>query len=150
MLPVAFEHDTESVKKNIKMRKIAMDHLSSGGLVVLFPAGAVASAPSWLAPAREPDWNPFTAKMLLKSEAKVVPVYFSGENSRWYQWAALLSPTLRQSLLLHEIAHSMGKPQKPVVGNVLERGEIEIWADDPTGFMRWLRAKTLSLADEVD
>jgi putative hemolysin len=147
MLPVAFPHEKDSVRKNLEMRRQAMEHLRDGGVVVLFPAGQVASAPSWFAPAVEAEWNPFTAKMLLKSGAQVVPVYFPGQNSRLYHWANLISPTLRQGLLLHEIVHAMGKPQRPVIGPVVPPDEIAARSGNTTEFMAWLRARTLALAD---
>ena len=149
MLPVAFSHEPDSQRKNVKMRSLAMKHLESGGVVILFPAGGVAAAPSWRSPAREEDWNPFTSKMLLRSDALVVPVFFPGENSRWYQWAHQVSVTLRQGLLLHEIVHAMGKPQKPVIGDVISREEIGDWQSrDAFAFMEWLRGRTLSLRED--
>ncbi|MCC6006465.1 MAG: lysophospholipid acyltransferase family protein [Rhodobacteraceae bacterium] len=147
MLPVAFPHEADSVRKNVEMRKLAMEHLRDGGVVVLFPAGQVAAAPSWMAQAVEAEWNPFTAKMLLKSDAKVLPIYFPGQNSRLYHWANLVSPTLRQSLLLHEIVHAMHKPQRPVIGELIAREEIEAFPGNTTAFMAWLRARVLALGE---
>ncbi|AZB69895.1 acyltransferase, partial [Cereibacter sphaeroides] len=90
-------------------------------------------------------WNPFTAKLIQRSGAQVLPVRFQGQNSRWYQIANRLSPTLRQGLLLHEVVHTLNRPQAPVVGAPIGRDEIEPWARDPRGFMAWLRARTLAL-----
>ncbi len=147
MLPVAFPHEPDALKTNIAMRKEAMKHLADGGVIILFPAGQVATSPGWFDSAVEPEWSPFTAKMILRSKARVVPVYFPGQNSRWFQIANKLSITLRQGLLLHEIAHAMGKPQKPVIGHPIERDEIDRWADNPRGFMAFLRETTLSLRE---
>jgi putative hemolysin len=149
MLPVAFPHEKDSVRKNLEMRRLAMEHLKDGGVVALFPAGQVAAAPSWFAKAVEADWNPFTAKMLLRSGAQVVPVYFPGQNSRLYHWANLISPTLRQSLLLHEIVHAMHKPQRPVIGEVIPAEEIAARAGNTSALMAWLRDETLALAQRV-
>jgi len=145
MLPVAFPHEPDAVRMNIEMRKLAMDHLAENGVIILFPAGQVATSRDWFGPAVEADWLPFTAKMILKSDTKVVPVFFPGQNSRWFQIANRLSDTLRQSLLLHEIAHAMHKPQKPVIGKALERADIDPWIKDPRGFMAHLRQMTLGL-----
>ena len=72
---------------------------------------------------------------------------FPGQNSRAYQIANKLSPMLRQGLLLHEIAHACDKPQGRSVGHPLAQEEIDRWADDPRGFMSWLRAHTLALTN---
>jgi putative hemolysin len=147
MLPVAFPHEPDSVRSNLEMRRQAMAHLAEGGAVILFPAGQVATSSGWFGPAVEPDWLPFTAKMILKSRAQVVPVYFPGQNSRWFQIANHLSLTLRQGLLLHEIASAMRKPQKPVIGPAIGRDAIAPWQDDPRGFMAHLRDRTLALRE---
>ena len=56
-----------------------------------------------------------------------------------------MSPTLRQSLLLHEVVHSCNKPQKPVVGPPVPADKRAMLQSDPRGFMAWLREHTLSL-----
>ena len=147
MLPVAFPHEPDALRMNIEMRKVAMEHLNDGGVIILFPAGQVATSPGWFDDAVEAEWLPFTAKMILKSRARVVPIYFPGQNSRAFQIANKLSITLRQGLLLHEIAHAMDKPQKPVIGRPLERAEIDPWMKDPRGFMAHLRDLTLALKE---
>jgi putative hemolysin len=145
MLPVAFPHEQNSVRLNLNMRKLAMTHLKEGGSVILFPAGAVATSPGWFNDAIEGEWLPFTAKMILKSNAEVVPIYFSGQNSRWFQWANKISTTIRQGLLLHEIVYAMHKKQSPIIGNSVTRVELEKYDGDPRGLMHYLRNKTLQL-----
>ena len=145
MIPVPFPHDPDAQRKGVEMRAKAMAHLKEGGVVALFPSGVVASSESWWGPAVEAEWNVFTAKMIRRSGAQVVPMRFPGQNSRAYQIANQISPMLRQGLLLHEIAHSCGKPQGPIVGHPLTQSEIDRWSDDPRGFMAWLRAHTLAL-----
>ncbi|MFG6595399.1 lysophospholipid acyltransferase family protein [Sulfitobacter sp. 1A13368] len=147
MIPVPFPHDPDAQCKGVEMRAKAMAHLKEGGVVALFPSGVVAASESWWGPAVEAEWNVFTAKMIRRSGAQVVPMRFPGQNSRAYQIANRLSPMLRQGLLLHEIAHACDKPQGPIVGHPLAREEIDRWADDPRGFMAWLRAHTLALTN---
>lgn len=145
VIPVPFPHEEDALKKNLEMRKAAMDHLKDGGVIVLFPSGAVAHSETYFGPAIEGEWNPFTAKMILRSGATVVPVRFPGQNSRIYQIANLLSATLRQGLLIREVVKSRHKPQAPIVGEPIPSDEIAAWSKDPRGFMNWLRDKTLSL-----
>jgi len=145
MLPVSFPHEPNSVRLNLEMRKHAMTHLKDGGVVILFPAGAVATSPGWFDQALEGEWLPFTAKMILKSNAEVLPIYFSGQNSRWFQIANKISMTIRQGLLLHEIVHAMHKEQGPVIGNPIKRSELDEYKKDPRGLMANLRQRTLML-----
>lgn len=145
MVPVPFPHEDDALEKGLEMRRIAMSHLKDGGVVILFPSGQVAASQTWLGPAVEADWNPFTAKMILKSDAVVLPIRFPGQNSRWYQWANRISPTLRQGLLLHEVAYALNKPQAPIIGSPFDREQIAQWSSNPRGFMSWLRETTLAL-----
>jgi len=145
MIPVPFPHEENSQRKSIEMRAEAMKHLQDGGVIVLFPSGVVATSESYFGDAVEAEWNPFTAKMIQRSGAQVVPIYFPGQNSRIYQIANQLSATLRQGLLIYEVVHALNKPQKPVVGAQLNQDEIKTWSTNPRGFVAWLREQTLSL-----
>ena len=148
MIPVPFPHEEDALEKNLVMRKDAMNHLKGGGVVILFPSGVVGASKTAFGPVVEEQWNPFTAKMILRSQAKVLPVFFPGGNSRWYQVANQISSTLRQSLLLFEVVKALNKPQTPVVGQLIDRPEIKDWADNPRGFVSWLRDETLKLGSK--
>ena len=145
MIPVPFPHDPDAQRKMVEMRSNAMAHLSDGGVVALFPSGVVMSSDTWFGPAIEQEWSVFTAKMIRKSGATVVPIFFPGSNSRWYQFATKISPVLRQGLLLHEIVKSCNKPMAPIVGAPLNDDQMAKLETDPRGFMAMLREHTLSL-----
>ncbi|QPM91006.1 lysophospholipid acyltransferase family protein [Pseudooceanicola algae] len=145
MIPVPFPHEEDMQRKSVEMRAKAMAHLKDGGIVALFPSGVVAASRSMLGPAIEAEWNVFTGQMIRRSGAKVVPIRFTGANSRWYQMANRVSATLRQGLLLHEIVHSLNAPQAPIVGNPLAEADMDMLKTDPRGFMSWLRNHTLAL-----
>jgi len=145
MIPVPFPHEDRAIEKSLEMRKRSMAHLAKGGVIVLFPSGVVASADTLFGRAVEREWNPFTGKLVQKSEAVVVPIYFPGQNSRWYQIADRVSATLRQGLLLHEVVNALHRPQAPVIGKPIGRDEIAEWSDNPRGFVAWLRERTLQL-----
>ncbi|MCV6594060.1 MAG: lysophospholipid acyltransferase family protein [Silicimonas sp.] len=145
MIPVPFPHEEDAIAKSLEMRKTAMAHLAAGGVVVLFPSGVVASSDTWWGPVIERDWNPFTAKMVIKSGAAVVPIRFPGANSRPYQIADKISATLRQGLLLHEVVHALNRPQRPHIGEAFAPEEIEARRTAPRELMDWMRAETLAL-----
>ena len=149
MIPVPFDHEENALKKSLEMRKSAMDHLEKGGVIVVFPSGKVASSETMFGNVVEGDWNPFTAKLIQKSGANVLPIFFPGSNSRIYQIANQVSATLRQGLLIYEVVHAMNKPQSPFVGSLIKQDEIASWKNDPRGFMRWLREQTLELGSKT-
>lgn len=148
MIPVPFPHEENSRELGLQMRAEAMAHLKNGGVIILFPAGKVASSEGWFGPAVEPEWNPFTHKMIMRSGASVLPIRFTGQNTRLYQVANKVSATLRQSLLLYEIRKALFKPQRPFIGAPIEPSELKRWSDNPRGFLTWLRAHTLALGTD--
>lgn len=148
MIPVPFPHEPDSQKKMIEMRRQTMEHLKNGGLVALFPSGVVATSDRAFGPVIEAEWNVFTAKLIRTSGANVVPMFFPGENSRLYQIANSISATLRQSLLLYEIAHAFDKPQKPVIGPVIDQDAMADRMAEPRKLMSWLREQTLALREK--
>jgi putative hemolysin len=147
MIPVPFPHETDAREQSLEMRARAMDHLRTGGVIALFPSGVVAASESWWGPAVEQVWNPFTAKMVQRSGATVVPIFFPGQNSRAYQIANQISATLRQGLLIHEVVHACRRPQKPVVGTPITPQEIKAFPGGQREFVAWLRDRTLALRE---
>lgn len=150
MIPVPFPHDPEAQEKMLQMRAEAMAHLAENGLIALFPSGGVAASDTMFGPAIEGEWHSFTAKMIRKSGATIVPCFFTGSNSRWYQIANQISPILRQGLLIHEVVHAFDKPQAPIIGKPITPDQ---WAErigKPSEFMPWLREQTLALKDDPD
>lgn len=146
LIPVPFPHQSDAQEKMVEMRKQAMAFLGEGGLIALFPSGVVASSQTMFGPAVEAPWNAFTAKMIRKSGATVVPMHFLGSNSRAYQMANQVSATLRQGLLIHEIARAVNKPMAPVIGKPFDRAEVDARIGDTRAFMAWLREETLALS----
>ncbi|MGV6811155.1 MAG: lysophospholipid acyltransferase family protein [Brevirhabdus sp.] len=149
MLPVAFPHEPNAQRLNIDMRKKSMEQLANGGMVMLFPAGSVACSETWFGDAIEQEWNPFTAKMIKRSGATVVPVYFPGRNTRAYQIANRVSATVRQGLLLHEVVDALNTSQRPVVGEPISPEELAKWDSNPRGMMTWLREHTLEMKNRL-
>jgi putative hemolysin len=98
MIPVPFPHEENSRELGLQMRNETMAHLKAGGVIILFPAGKVAMSEDWWGPAVEAEWNVFTHKIVRSSGATILPVHFTGQNSRAFQIANHLGDTLRQGL----------------------------------------------------
>ena len=146
LIPVPFPHEPTARERQIEVRRRALERLRAGGAVILFPAGSVAASLTMFGPAVEAEWSAFTATLIQRSGARVLPVRFAGQNSRPYQIASRISPTLRQGLLLHEVVHALNRPQAPVIGHPIGRELIDPWSGDPRGLIAWLRERTLALS----
>ncbi|HSW68025.1 MAG TPA: lysophospholipid acyltransferase family protein, partial [Bacteroidales bacterium] len=77
-IPVDPFERTNSTQKSLAGTKKTLEILKSGGAVGVFPAGEVSAFYTNRKKISDKPWNPIIGKLILKSGAKVVPVYFSG------------------------------------------------------------------------
>lgn len=146
ILPVAFDDSREAVQQNLETRRQALRYLGDGGAIGIFPGGTVATAPRPFARPMDPAWRSFTAKMIARSDAAVVPIYFDGHNSRLFQIASHLHVTLRMALLIGEFRMRVGAPVQIVVGDPIARADLARHRSDPKSMMDFLRARTYALS----
>jgi len=118
ILPIDFTETDEALRTNLDSRAAARAQLEKGGVVVVFPAGAVSTAPDKLGlkPAVDARWQPFVSQLIQRSRATVVPMWFGGQNSRLFQIASHVSYTLRISLLFHEVRSRIGTALPVAIG----------------------------------
>jgi len=148
ILPIDFSETKEALAQNLATRKAALSYLADGGAIGIFPGGTVATAAQPFSKVYDPPWKTFTAKMIARSEAQVVPIYFHGTNSRLFQIATHLNYTLRMALLLSEFESRVGEPLQVTVGKPLPAAEIKARARDGKALMRYLRQETYALSPE--
>ncbi len=146
ILPVNFDGTKDGVRQNLQTRQEAMTYLENGGAIGIFPGGTVSTAVKPFAHPMDPRWRPFTAKLVARTGATVVPIYFEGANSRLFQIASHLHATLRMSLLINEFRRARKAPVRLVVGKPLDRGALEACSRDPRAMMDFLRESTYRLA----
>jgi len=145
-LPVDFSETKEALANNMAVRHEAVRLLKQGVIVIVFPAGGVATAPKGFGPARDLPWKMFPARLVQEAKATVVPIRFLGQNSRLFhivsgpmnlagregRLSRLLgraSLTLRMSLLIREFARLPGKAIEARVGAPLAWAELEALRD---------------------
>ena len=74
ILPISFDETKEAVRLNIETRAdLRCDYLAQGGAIGVFPGGTVSTAAKPFSQPMDPGWRNFTAKMIAKSDATVVP-----------------------------------------------------------------------------
>lgn len=146
ILPVSFEETKEALAQNIATRKTALSYLADGGAIGVFPGGTVSTAAKPFGRPMDPKWRSFTARMIAKSEAMVVPIYFDGHNSRLFQLMSHLHYTLRMGLLIKEFKARTNSEVKIVVGDPIPRAALEDRAGDAKALMEFLRETTYALS----
>nr|WP_093743391.1 lysophospholipid acyltransferase family protein [Sulfitobacter delicatus] len=146
VLPICFDQSDDAIKLNLNSRAAALEFLRGGGAIGVFPGGTVSTSARPFKRPMDPVWRRFTARMIAKSGATVVPVFFDGSNSQLFQLASHLNYTLRMALLVKEFHRRTDKPVKLEIGDPIAPQEISRFATDPASLMDFLRDATYSLA----
>ncbi len=148
ILPISFDGTRDAMAMNLNTRKDALKYINEGGAVGIFPGGSVSSPQRMFSRPMDPEWGTFGAKMISRSNAVVVPVFFEGFNSRRFHVAGRMSRTLRTALLVNEFKRRINKPVKIAVGQPLSRDALEAYAKDPRALMDFLRDATYDLSSK--
>ncbi len=126
-LPLDFAGTAEATATNVRSRAEARRYLDDGGMVLVFPAGAISTSPDPLGrrPAMDGPWQPFIGQLLQRARCPVVPVYFHGQNSRIFQIASHRSQTIRLALMAGEIRRRFGTPLDLTIGAAIDYAEFD-------------------------
>ncbi|WP_380052697.1 lysophospholipid acyltransferase family protein [Falsihalocynthiibacter sp. SS001] len=146
ILPISFSQTKEAVRTNLETRKKALAYLNDGGAIGVFPGGTVSTAARPFTRPMDPSWRNFTAKMIQKSGATVVPVYFHGNNSRLFQLASHVHETLRLGLLISEFRARLRTPLDVTIGKPCTPTKLAEYGRDSAAMMRFLRQATYELS----
>jgi len=146
ILPVSFDETKEAMKLNLETRKESLRYLADGGAIGIFPGGTVSTGVKPFSKPLDPGWRTFTAKMIAKSGAQVVPIFFEGHNSRLFQVASHLHTTLRMALLVKEFKKRVDEPVRMVIGTPLPQDELKALSGDSRAMMDYLRRETYKLS----
>ncbi len=146
ILPISFDESKEAVALNIATRKASLRYLADGGAIGIFPGGTVSTSVKPFSRPMDPAWRSFTAKMISRSDATVVPLYFMGTNSRLWQLASRIHSTLRMGLLIKEFKRRVDEPVQLAVGEPIDRTALDVHRTDTRAMMDFLRDQTYALS----
>jgi putative hemolysin len=138
-------HTDHSSEVNRRALRQAVAWLGQGGMLAVFPSGDVSH---WQIPAAEiadPKWSDAAARLIRRSGASALPVYFCGHNSLGFQILGMVHPRLRTAFLLHEFLQQEGKTVEVRVGSEVSHEAIEAIPGDREA-TDYLRSRTYLLA----
>ena len=146
LLPISFDATRAGLAQNLATRQETLAVLRRGGAIGVFPGGTVSTGAKPFSRPMDPGWRSFTARLVAKSDATVVPLYFDGQNSRLFQIASHLHPTLRLGLLISEFRARVDSPVRMAVGQPITRDILDPMARDSRQIMEFLRKATYELS----
>ena len=125
-------------RENVKGLRQAVGHVKDGGCLAVFPAGEVSHLHPKQRGIMDPQWNRNVARIINKTDASVLPLFFHGRNSLMFNMMGLLHPLARTAMLPSELLKKRGKPVQLSVGNVITPAMLKNMRseDDITTYLR--------------
>ncbi len=138
-------HAPSSTDNNLKPLKQAVEWLHKGGALAVFPAGEVSQWNAREAQVTDPAWNTVAARLVRRTGASALPVYFCGRNSVTFQLLGLINPKLRTLFLLQEFLQQREKDVQVRIGGAIP-SELMANLDSDEEATEYLRLRTYLLS----
>lgn len=132
-----------SAKANLKPLKETIAWLREGGMLGVFPAGEVSHIDIRKGGIVDPKWSTTIARLILKTETPVLPMFFHGSNSLLFQLLGTVHPSLRTAMLPHEFVNKRNREIRLSVGSLVPYKRLAGMSDDQ--MMDYLRLRTYHL-----
>lgn len=122
----------------------AIRHVRSGHPLGFFPAGAV-SKPNGSLRIVDREWQPTVVRLVRQLGVPVVPIYFHGHNSVWFNLLGIIHWQLRTLRLPAEVWRRCHSTIHISVGDIITPETIKNFGDDDAALGRFLKEKTYQL-----
>jgi len=139
-----FEEEANSMSGMDK----TLSHLQNGYALGIFPAGEVSGYDQFYNVV-DKEWQSSIINMIKKADVPVIPVYFSGTNSRIFHILGKINTRLKLAKLPSELFHKKRKEINIRIGSLIRKKEIGEFTDTHQ-LGRFLRAKTYILGAYKD
>ena len=128
----------------------ALEWVKQGHMLIVFPAGEVASWSRHHRRVLDPQWNRNMARIARMTGAKSIPAFISGANSVGFHLAGMINPRLRTLFLPHELINKRGRRMEIRIGAPVEGETLKAIRDDDKAIdlLRW-NSSLLSLRDRI-
>ncbi len=143
IIPVNPFGGPEAVRQNQKAVRRSIEWLRGGGLLVVFPAGEVASLNLRKLGVSDSPWTENVVRFARKTHATLLPVFFHGVNGPGFHLAGMLHPGLRTALLPWEFLNKTGMTIRFSIGRPIPSSRIE--NESPSSATDYVRSCTLML-----
>lgn len=120
---------TGPTKESIQGIKEAVAHIRSGGVLGLFPSGAVSDLSVKDRCIRDREWQEPVIRLIKKMNVPVVPVHFLDRNSNFYYSLGLLDWRVRLLRLPAEVFNKRGKLTRIALGEIISPEELLKYED---------------------
>jgi putative hemolysin len=141
--------ETVKTKSSVNGVKAAYTHLEQGNAIGIFPAGEVSSYQTNSRRVTDNQWKNGSMRIIQRSAASVIPIFFSGGNSLFFHLIGLINPTLRTAQLPKEMLRKKDATLKIRIGSPIKPETIKAF-DQVEVLSRYLRSRTYSLSSGLE
>jgi putative hemolysin len=134
---------TTHTSRHVAALRQARRWLTDGGVLVVFPAGAVARRCDDGGPVDGP-WNQGVLALARWTDAPIVPVHLGARPSRWLRVAAHVHPWLATAMLPRELLRQRGARVAVRLGHPVDATRLRE-LPDTVGRLAYLRARVSAL-----
>ncbi|HWO01827.1 MAG TPA: GNAT family N-acyltransferase [Blastocatellia bacterium] len=146
LIPVDPYGRQESIKANSRSIRKAVDWVRSGGALGVFPAGEVAHIHLRKREVTDPARHPSVARIIRRTGAPALPLYFEGSNGPLFHVAGMVHPRLRTVMLPHELLNKRDTAVKVGIGRLVPFSKLAAFETDG-GMIECLRQRTYLLGN---
>ncbi len=134
-----------AARENLKSMKGTIALLKDEGALGVFPAGTVSHMTWKNRNIVDPVWSDSITKIIMKTGAPVLPMYFSGQNPKSFQTAGLIHPMLRTMLLPRQFSNKENTTIKVSIGKCIPHVKLKNFSSE-SELTRYLRQRTYLLS----
>lgn len=135
--------------RNMQAIRDIFQHVQDGYPLGLFPAGEVSSYNIHTTGISDREWELPILKLIKKMNVPVVPIYFTGTNSRLFHLLGLIHPSLQTARLPSEFLNKKKRNIRVRIGNPISIKDQSQFKD-VSRYGRFLRAKTYALGSAME
>ncbi len=135
---------SQSARRNIGPLRESLRWLGQGGVLVVFPAGEVSHFKFSHRAVADPTWRDTLGRIVRRSGAGVLPIFFPGRNGLKFQLAGMVHPRLRTALLARELLNKRGRSLSARIGTMLTGKQLSRLTTDRE-VVDYLRLRTYML-----
>lgn len=137
-----------SAKKNIAPLKEAIRVLRGGGMLGVFPAGEVSTLNLRKRAITDKEWSPTVGRIIQRTGAPVLPIFFSGANRVLFHLLGLIHPRLRTIMLPREMLHRQNSTIEMRIGQLIPPSQLKGFTSDEQ-LMEYLKLRTYVLRNRA-
>ena len=136
----------DPAKQAVSMKGIreVIKRVKEGHPIGFFPAGAVSKV-NWRGRLMDRTWQPSVIRLIDKLKVPVIPIYFHGTNSWFFNFLGVVCWQLRTLRLPSEVFRKCNKTLHISVGDPISVEEQQAHAGSVEELGRFLKEKTYSL-----